>query len=190
MRPLSVMFLAGILSFGLGVSAYAGDVTPRKVGDAVIKLPSDWVVFPGGVADQFSSKGGPNILLLAEGPADGFPKLTVLKNPDSTTQKDFRKLNPTQVKALCEEFNGSLEEELSKGAAEATCVRVENEGVPALATRMVIPAEGDRPELVSITWSYPNGDKGIIATAMFLNKDVPQFENKIKKAFESVRFDK
>ncbi len=189
MRPISAMFLTGILSLGLGVSSYAGEVIPRKAGDAVINLPSDWVVFPGGVADQFSSKGGPNILLLAEGPAEGFPKLTILKNPDSTTQKAFRKLNPTQVKALCEEFNGSLEEELSSGAAEAACVRVENGGVPALATRMVIPAEGERPELVSMTWSYPNGDKGLIATAMFLSKDVPQFESTIRKAFESVRFD-
>ena len=188
MRLASIVFLAGVLSLGIGIAARAAEVTPRQAGNAVIEIPSDWTVYPRAITEQFSG-GGVDILMLAQGPADGFPKLTIIRSPDSTTQEAFRKLDVAETKELCRTFNGNLESEFGKGEVQASCARVENKGVPALASRMVIPAEGERPELVSMTWSYPNGKKGIIATAMFLSKDVQQFESTIKKAFASVRFD-
>ena len=85
---------------------------------------------------------------------------------------------------------GELESQLGTGKAEATCGKVENNGVAALATQMTIPAQDNRPELINMTWTYPNGDKGVIANAMFLKKDAGKYEADVKKALQSVKFDK
>ena len=55
---------------------------------------------------------------------------------------------------------------------------------------MTIPAQDNRPELINMTWTYPNGDKGVIANAMFLKKDAGKYEADVKKALQSVKFDK
>ena len=142
MRFGYTLLLAGALSLGIGIQAQADDFIPQKAGNVTISLPSGWEVLPKGVLKQFSQENGPEILLLAQGPA------------------------------------------------EATCGKVENNGVAALATQMTIPAQDNRPELINMTWTYPNGDKGVIANAMFLKKDAGKYEADVKKALQSVKFDK
>ena len=68
--------------------------------------------------------------------------------------------------------------------------QVENNGVAALATQLAIPAQDNRPELINMTWVYPNGDKGVSANAMFLKKDAGKYEADVKKALQSIKFDK
>ena len=57
-------------------------------------------------------------------------------------------------------------------------------------TQLAIPAQDNRPELINMTWVYPNGDKGVIANAMFLKKDAGKYEADVKKALQSIKFDK
>ena len=97
---------------------------------------------------------------------------------------------PHKRKKRCKKLIGELESQLGTGKAEATCGKVENNGVAALATQMTIPAQDNRPELINMTWTYPNGDKGVIANAMFLKKDAGKYEADVKKALQSVKFDK
>ena len=177
MRFGYTLLLAGALSLGIGIQAQADDFIPQKAGNVTISLPSGWEVLPKGVLKQFSQENGPEILLLAQGPADDFLKLSIIRNPDPGTQEAFLKQD-------------ELESQLGTGKAEATCGKVENNGVAALATQMTIPAQDNRPELINMTWTYPNGDKGVIANAMFLKKDAGKYEADVKKALQSVKFDK
>lgn len=147
-------------------------------------------VLPKGVLKQFSQENGPEILLLAQGPADDFLKLSIIRNPDPGTQEAFLKQDAAQTEKHCKKLIGELESQLGTGKAEATCGKVENNGVAALATQMTIPAQDNRPELINMTWTYPNGDKGVIANAMFLKKDAGKYEADVKKALQSVKFDK
>ena len=127
---------------------------------------------------------------LAQGPADDFLKLSIIRNPDPGTQEAFLKQDAAQTEKHCKKLIGELESQLGTGKAEATCGKVENNGVAALATQMTIPAQDNRPELINMTWTYPNGDKGVIANAMFLKKDAGKYEADVKKALQSVKFDK
>ena len=176
MRFGYTLLLAGALSLGIGIQAQADDFIPQKAGNVTISLPSGWEVLPKGVLKQFSQENGPEILLLAQGPADDFLKLSIIRNPDPGTQEAFLKQDAAQTEKRCK--------------AEATCGKVENNGVAALATQMTIPAQDNRPELINMTWTYPNGDKGVIANAMFLKKDAGKYEADVKKALQSVKFDK
>ena len=178
MRFGYTLLLAGALSLGIGIQAQADDFIPQKAGNVTISLPSGWEVLPKGVLKQFSQENGPEILLLAQGPADDFLKLSIIRNPDPGTQKN------------CKKLIGELESQLGTGKAEATCGKVENNGVAALATQLAIPAQDNRPELINMTWVYPNGDKGVIANAMFLKKDAGKYEADVKKALQSIKFDK
>ena len=168
MRFGYTLLLAGALSLGIGIQAQADDFIPQKAGNVTISLPSGWEVLPKGVLKQFSQENGPEILLLAQGPADDFLKLSIIRNPDPGTQEAFLKQDAAQTEKRCKKLIGELESQLGTGKAEATCGKVENNGVAALATQMTIPAQDNRPELINMTWTYPNGDKGVIANAMFL----------------------
>lgn len=55
---------------------------------------------------------------------------------------------------------------------------------------MTIPAQDSRPEPINMTWTYPNGDKKVIANAIFLKKDAGKYKADIKKALRSIKFDK
>lgn len=182
MRFGYTLLLAGALSLGIGIQAQADDFIPQKAGNVTISLPSGWEVLPKGVLKQFSQENGPEILLLAQGPADDFLKLSIIRNPDPGTQEAFLKQDAAQTEKRCKKLIGELESQLGTGKAEATCGKVENNGVAALATQMTIPAQDNRPELINMTWTYPNGDKGVIANAMFLKKDAGKYEADVKKA--------
>ena len=190
MRFGYTLLLAGALSLGIGIQAQADDFIPQKAGNVTISLPSGWEVLPKGVLKQFSQENGPEILLLAQGPADDFLKLSIIRNPDPGTQEAFLKQDAAQTEKHCKKLIGELESQLGTGKAEATCGKVENNGVAALATQMTIPAQDNRPELINMTWTYPNGDMGVIANAMFLKKDAGKYEADVKKALQSVKFDK
>ena len=82
MRFGYTLLLAGALSLGIGIQAQADDFIPQKAGNVTISLPSGWEVLPKGVLKQFSQENGPEILLLAQGPADDFLKLSIIRNPD------------------------------------------------------------------------------------------------------------
>ena len=179
MRFGYTLLVAGALSLGIGIQAQADDFISQKAGNVTISLPSGWEVLPKGVLKQFSQENGPEILLLAQGPADDFLKLSIIRNPDPGTQEAFLKQDAVQT-----------ESQLGTGKAEATCGKVENNGVAALATQLAIPAQDNRPELINMTWVYPNGDKGVIANAMFLKKDAGKYEADVKKALQSIKFDK
>ena len=163
MRFGYTLLLAGALSLGIGIQAQADDFIPQKAGNVTISLPSGWEVLPKGVLKQFSQENGPEILLLAQGPADDFLKLSIIRNPDPGTQEAFLKQDAAQTEKNCKKLIGELESQLGTGKAEATCGKVENNGVAALATQLAIPAQDNRPELINMTWVYPNGDKGVIA---------------------------
>ena len=182
MRFGYTLLLAGALSLGIGIQAQADDFIPQKAGNVTISLPSGWEVLPKGVLKQFSQENGPEILLLAQGPADDFLKLSIIRNPDPGTQEAFLKQDAAQTEKNCKKLIGELESQLGTGKAEATCGKVENNGVAALATQLAIPAQDNRPELINMTWVYPNGDKGVIANAMFLKKDAGKYEADVKKA--------
>ena len=185
MRFGYTLLLAGALSLGIGIQAQADDFIPQKAGNVTISLPSGWEVLPKGVLKQFSQENGPEILLLAQGPADDFLKLSIIRNPDPGTQEAFLKQDAAQTEKRCKKLIGELESQLGTGKAEATCGKVENNGVAALATQMTIPAQDNRPELINMTWTYPNGDKGVIANAMFLKKDAGKYEADVKKALQT-----
>ena len=91
MRFGYTLLLAGALSLGIGIQAQADDFIPQKAGNVTISLPSGWEVLPKGVLKQFSQENGPEILLLAQGPADDFLKLSIIRNPDPGTQEAFLK---------------------------------------------------------------------------------------------------
>ena len=93
--------------------------------------------------------------------AEDFLKLSIIRNPDPGTQEAFLKQDAAQTEKHCKKLIGELESQLGTGKAEATCGKVENNGVAALATQMTIPAQDNRPELINMTWTYPNGDKGV-----------------------------
>ena len=161
MRFGYTLLLAGALSLGIGIQAQADDFIPQKAGNVTISLPSGWEVLPKGVLKQFSQENGPEILLLAQRPADDFLKLSIIRTPDPGTQEAFLKQDAAQTEKRCKKLIGELESQLGTGKAEATCGKVENNGVAALATQMTIPAQDNRPELINMTWTYPNGDKGV-----------------------------
>ena len=190
MRFGYALILAGALSLGMGTQAQAADFSAQKAGNVTIDIPSDWQVLPQAMLEQLAQSSGANILLLAQGSAQGFPKLTVIQNPDPATQEAFLKMDKAQTDALCKQFNGNLEGQFGKGKVEASCNKVENKGVGALATQMTIPAEGNRPEIVNMTWSYPNGGKGVAVSAMFLKKDSGKFAADVKKSLQSLKFNK
>ena len=190
MRFGYTLLVAGALSLGIGIQAQADDFISQKAGNVTISLPSGWEVLPKGVLKQFSQENGPEILLLAQGPADDFLKLSIIRNPDPGTQEAFLKQDAAQTEKNCKKLIGELESQLGTGKAEATCGKVENNGVAALATQLAIPAQDNRPELINMTWVYPNGDKGVIANAMFLKKDAGKYEADVKKALQSIKFDK
>lgn len=190
MRFGYALLLAGALSLGIGAQAQAADFTAQKAGNTTIDIPSDWQVLPQAMVEQLAQSSGANILLLAQGPDQGMPKLTVIQNPDPATQEAFLKMDKAQADALCKQFNGNLEGQFGKGKVEASCSKVENKGVGALATQMTIPAQGNRPEIVNMTWSYPNGGKGVAVSAMFLKKDAKKFAADVKKSLQSLKFDK
>ena len=167
MRFGYTLLLAGALSLGIGIQAQADDFIPQKAGNVTISLPSGWEVLPKGVL-----------------------KLSIIRNPDPGTQEAFLKQDAAQTEKHCKKLIRELESQLGTGKAEATCGKVENNGVAALATQMTIPAQDNRPELINMTWTYPNGDKGVIANAMFLKKDAGKYEADVKKALQSVKFDK
>lgn len=190
MRFGYTLLVAGALSLGIGIQAQADNFLSHKAGNVTISLPSGWEVLPKGILKQLSQENGPEILLLAQGPTDDFLKLSIIRNPDPLTQEAFLKQDAAQTEKRCEELIGKLESQLGTGKAEATCGKAENGGVAALAAQMTIPAQDDRPELINMTWAYPNGDKGVIANAMFLKKDAGKYEADVKKALQSVKFDK
>lgn len=190
MRFGYTLLVAGALSLGIGIQAQADDFISQKAGNVTISLPSGWEVLPKGVLKQFSQENGPEILLLAQGPADDFLKLSIIRNPDPGTQEAFLKQDAAQTEKNCKKLIGELESQLGTGKAEATCGKVENNGVAALATQLAIPAQDNRPELINMTWVYPNGDKGVIANAIFLKKDAGKYEADVKKALQSIKFDK
>lgn len=190
MRFGYALLLAGALSLGIGAQAQATDFSAQKAGNTTIDIPADWQVLPQAMVEQLAQSSGANILLLAQGPEQGLPKLTVIQNPDPATQEAFLKMDKAQTDALCKQFNGNLEGQFGKGKVQASCGKVENKGVSALATQMTIPAQGNRPEIVNMTWSYPNGGKGVAVSAMFLKKDAGKYEADVKKALQSVKFDK
>ena len=165
MRFGYTLLVAGALSLGIGIQAQADDFISQKAGNVTI-------------------------LLLAQGPADDFLKLSIIRNPDPGTQEAFLKQDAAQTEKNCKKLIGELESQLGTGKAEATCGKVENNGVAALATQLAIPAQDNRPELINMTWVYPNGDKGVIANAMFLKKDAGKYEADVKKALQSIKFDK
>lgn len=80
MRFGYTLLLAGALSLGIGIQAQADDFIPQKAGNVTISLPSGWEVLPKGVLKQFSQENGPEILLLAQGPADDFLKLSIIRS--------------------------------------------------------------------------------------------------------------
>ncbi len=190
MRFGYALLVAGALSLGVGVHAQAADFKAQKAGNITIDLPSDWEVLPKEMLEQIAQANGANVLMLAQGPSQGFPKLTVLQSPDPSTQEAFLKMDKAQTDDLCKQFNGNLESQFGKGKVEASCSKVENNGVAALATQMTIPAQGNRPEIVTMTWSYPNAGKGVAVSAMFLKKDAGKYEADTKKALQSVKFNK
>ena len=98
MRFGYTLLLAGALSLGIGIQAQADDFIPQKAGNVTISLPSGWEVLPKGVLKQFSQENGPEILLLAQGPADDFLKLSIIRNPDPGTQEAFLKQMPHKRK--------------------------------------------------------------------------------------------
>ena len=178
MRFGYTLLVAGALSLGIGIQAQADNFLSHKAGNVTISLPSGWEVLPKGILKQLSQENGPEIL-----------KLSIIRNPDPLTQEAFLKQDAAQTEKRCEELIGKLESQLGTGKAEATCGKAENGGVAALAAQMTIPAQDDRPELINMTWAYPNGDKGVIANAMFLKKDAGTYEADLKKALQSVKFD-
>ncbi len=184
MRSVFALALAGLLSFGLCARAQAADVT-QKVDNVSIELPDDWQVLPKAIMVEVA-QGNPDIILLAQGPDKGFPKLTVLKSSDPTTQAEFAKMDAAQIAGLCKKFSGNTAQHLGK--VETTCGKVESNGLNALAVQMTIPAQGNRPELVSITRHYPNGGKGATVSAMFLEKDTAKFGAQTEKACASLKF--
>ena len=93
MRFGYTLLLAGALSLGIGIQAQADDFIPQKAGNVTISLPSGWEVLPKGVLKQFSQENGPEILLLAQGPADDFLKLSIIRNPDPGTQEAHKRKN-------------------------------------------------------------------------------------------------
>ncbi len=184
MRSVYSLVLAGLLSLGLCAQAQAADVT-QKVDNVSIEIPDNWQVLPKAVMVEVT-QGNPDIILLAQGPDQGFPKLTVLKNSDPTTQAAFAKMDAAQIDGLCKQFVGNTAQRLGK--VETTCGKAESNGLSALAVQMTIPAQGNRPELVSITRHYPNGGKGATVSAMFLEKDAAKFEAQTEKACASLKF--
>ena len=184
MRSVFALALAGLLSFGLCAQAQAADVT-QKAGNVSIELPDNWQVLPKAIMLEVA-QGNPDIMLLAQGPDKGFPKLTVLKSSDPTTQAEFAKMDADQIAGLCKKFSGNTAQHLGK--VETTCGRVENNGLSALDVQMTIPAQDNRPELVSSTRHYPNGGEGATVSAMFLEKDAAKFEAQTKKACASLKF--
>ena len=98
MRFGYTLLLAGALSLGIGIQAQADDFIPQKAGNVTISLPSGWEVLPKGVLKQFSQENGPEILLLAQGPADDFLKLSIIRNPDPGTQRHFPNKMPHKRK--------------------------------------------------------------------------------------------
>lgn len=180
------LVLAGLLSLGLCAPSHAADVATQKVENISIELPDDWQLLPKAMLEQLS-QGKHDILLLAQGPSEGFPKLSILKNPDPISQADFAKLDESRIDAMCKQFNGNVEQQFGK-KVKGTCNKVENDGVGALAVQVAIPAQGKRPELVSITWNYPNAAHGVVVSAMFPKKDAGKYEAVIKKACESLKF--
>lgn len=184
----SVLLLAGILCCLAG-TAQAAAYTTQQAGNAVISLPDDWKVFPRAIREEFSRRDGPEILLLAEGPADGFPELAVIRDARSLSTEAFRALDAEGIRDACAQLDRTLKGQLAgEKAVRTECARVEHNGVPALAERMVIPAAGSRPELVSMTWEFPNGREGVIANAMIPGKDTARFEDVVRAALASVRF--
>ena len=89
MRFGYTLLVAGALSLGIGIQAQADNFLSHKAGNVTISLPSGWEVLPKGVLKQFSQENGPEILLLAQGPADDFLKLSIIRNPDPGTQEAF-----------------------------------------------------------------------------------------------------
>lgn len=189
MRLGYTLLLAGALSLGIGIQAQTDDFTPQKVGNVTINLPPGWEVPPKGVLRQFSQENGPEILLLTQDPANDFLKLSIIRNPDPGTQEAFLKQGAAQMEEHCKKLIGELESQSGTGKIEATCGKVENNGAVILTTQMTIPAQNSRPELINMTWTYPNGDKGVIADVMFLEKDAGKYEADVKKAPQSVKFD-
>ena len=96
MRFGYTLLLAGALSLGIGIQAQADDFIPQKAGNVTISLPPDGSP-PQGVLKQFSQENGPEILLLAQGPADDFLKLSIIRNPDPGTQEAFLKQDAAQT---------------------------------------------------------------------------------------------
>ena len=92
MRFGYTLLLAGALSLGIGIQAQSDDFIPQKAGNVTISLPSGWEVLPKGVLKQFSQENGPEILLLAQGPADDFLKLSIIRNPDPGTRHFSNKM--------------------------------------------------------------------------------------------------
>ena len=110
MRFGYTLLLAGALSLGIGIQAQADDFIPQKAGNVTISLPSGWEVRPKGVLKQFSQENGPEILLLAQGPADDFLKLSIIRNPDPGTQEAFLKQDAAQTEKRCKKLTGELDE--------------------------------------------------------------------------------
>lgn len=188
MRFPTALFMAGLLVIGLGTQAQAADFVTKKAGNVSIDLPKDWQIAPKDVMDKLTASN-PSILLIAQGPTQGFPKLTVVQNPDPATQDQFKALDDAQVAALCKGFNENISSRFG-GKVKASCEKVKAANGSALATQMTIPADGDRPEVTNMNWSYPNGGKGVVVSAMFPAKDNAKYMGEIQKALKSVKFSK
>lgn len=188
MRFPTALIMAGILAPGLGVQARAAEYVTQKAGNVSIDLPKGWQVAPKDFMDKLASSN-PNILMLAQGPNDGFPKLTVVKSPDPATQDQFKALDATQIEALCKGFNANIAARFGD-KLKATCEKVKGGGASALSTRMTLPAEGKTPKLTNINWSYPNGGKGVSVSVMFPSKDNAKYTGEVMKTLGSVKFAK
>ncbi len=188
MRFPKALLMAGILVLGLGIHAQAADYVTQKAGNVSIDLPKGWEVAPKDFMAKLASSN-PNILLLAQGPDNGFPKLTVVKSPDPATQAQFKALDAAQLDALCKGFNANIAARFGD-KLKATCEKVKGGSAAALSTRMTLPAEGKTPELTNINWSYPNGGNGVAVSVMFPSKDNAKYTGEVMKTLGSVKFAK
>ena len=188
MRFPTALLVAGLLALGLGAPAQAADFVTQKADNVSIDLPKGWQTAPKDVMNKVTASN-PNILLIAQGPAQGFPKLTVVRNPDPATQEQFEALGDAQIAALCKGFNKNISSRFG-GKVKASCEKVKTGNGSALATQMTIPAEGDRPEVTNMNWSYPNGGKGVVVSAMFPAKDKAKYMGEMQKTLKSVKLSK
>lgn len=179
MRFRNVLLLSGLLIFVLTMQAYAAQngFKEYKLAGLTIDLPADWKPLPKEFLEQMQKKtGAAKLLMLAQGPDDNMPKLTIMEQANDTlSQKEFAELSEADIKEQCD----GTKQSVMANSTDFQCKREKSDAGTALSVVFLMPGNG-KPDMRTYNMIFHRGAKITNVTVLFpetgSEKMVPQVE--------------